>query len=113
MSLSREMRSCVVPVETGGLASRGEYVRCAPPVWAVPVTSSTPPSPRQRQILDYIKAYVAARGFPPTLREIGAKFRIASTNGVREHLLALSKRGLVEVEPHKSRGIRIVPRGGC
>jgi repressor LexA len=41
---------------------------------------------RQRDILDFISASIAERGFPPTLREIGEHFNIRSTNGVNDHL---------------------------
>ena len=47
---------------------------------------------RQQQILDFIGESINARGFPPTLREIGEHFGIRSTNGVNDHLKALEKK---------------------
>jgi repressor LexA len=44
---------------------------------------------RQTQILEFIRATISRQGCPPTVREIGVKFRIASTHGVRCHLQAL------------------------
>ncbi len=41
---------------------------------------------RQRDILDFISASIHERGYPPTLREIGERFHIRSTNGVNDHL---------------------------
>lgn len=63
---------------------------------------------RQRQILDYITASIAERGYPPTLREIGAHFGIRSTNGVNDHLKALEKKGYLRREDLKSRAMRPV-----
>jgi repressor LexA len=76
---------------------------------------------RQREILDFISASIAERGFPPTLREIGEHFNIKSTNGVNDHLKALEKKGVLRREDLKSRAMRpvlpdgsgeIVPLGG-
>ena len=67
---------------------------------------------RQREILDFISASIAERGFPPTLREIGEHFAIRSTNGVNDHLKALEKKGHLRREDLKSRAMRpIYPDG--
>ena len=63
---------------------------------------------RQQQILDYITDSINARGFPPTLREIGEHFGIRSTNGVNDHLKALEKKGYLRREDLKSRAMRPV-----
>ncbi len=62
---------------------------------------------RQQQIYDFIRATVASRGIPPSLREIGKKFGIRSTNGVDGHLAALARSGLINREKGKSRGISL------
>ncbi len=68
---------------------------------------------RQREILDFISASIAERGFPPTLREIGEHFNIRSTNGVNDHLKALEKKGHLRREDLKSRAMRpVMPDGG-
>ncbi|MBX3158355.1 MAG: transcriptional repressor LexA [Deltaproteobacteria bacterium] len=67
---------------------------------------------RQREILDFISASIAERGFPPTLREIGEHFHIRSTNGVNDHLKALEKKGVLRREDLKSRAMRpVLPDG--
>lgn len=67
---------------------------------------------RQREILDFISASIAERGFPPTLREIGEHFSIRSTNGVNDHLKALEKKGHLRREDLKSRAMRpVLPDG--
>src|SRR5688572_19311922 len=63
---------------------------------------------RQRQILTFISASIAERGYPPTLREIGEHFGIRSTNGVNDHLKALEKKGHLRREDLKSRAMRPV-----
>lgn len=66
---------------------------------------------RQREILDFITASIAERGYPPTLREIGEHFGIRSTNGVNDHLKALEKKGHLRREDLKSRAMRPVQMG--
>lgn len=66
---------------------------------------------RQREILDFITQFRDANGYPPTLREIGSKFGISSTFGVKRHLEALQKKGYLTVESNASRGISIVDSG--
>jgi len=63
---------------------------------------------RQREILDFISKSIRRRGYPPTLREIGANFKIRSTNGVNDHLRALEKKGYLKREDLKSRALRPV-----
>lgn len=63
-------------------------------------------TPRQRRILDFIAGAVRGRGQAPTYREIGRRFGIASTNGVRDHLKALARKGLLAILPNR-RGVRL------
>ena len=44
---------------------------------------------KQRAILDYMKAHVAEHTYWPSIRDIQAKFRFASTNAVFGHLQGL------------------------
>src|SRR3954468_24835990 len=61
---------------------------------------------RQQQVLDFIAASITERGYPPTLREIGERLGIRSTNGVNDHLKALEKKGYLAREDLKSRALR-------
>jgi repressor LexA len=61
---------------------------------------------RQQQVLQYIRSSIADRGYPPTLREIGAHMGIRSTNGVNDHLRALERKGYLTREDMKSRALR-------
>jgi repressor LexA len=57
-------------------------------------------------VLDFIRQSIADRGYPPTLREIGARMGIRSTNGVNDHLRALERKGYLTREDLKSRALR-------
>lgn len=61
---------------------------------------------RQRLVLEFICSSIGDRGYPPTLREIGNKLGIRSTNGVNDHLRALERKGYLTREDMKSRTLR-------
>src|SRR4029078_9850482 len=61
---------------------------------------------RQQMVLDFIRQSISDRGYPPTLREIGARMGIRSTNGVNDHLRALERKGDLTREDMKSRALR-------
>jgi len=63
---------------------------------------------RQKEILNFISQAIQDKGYPPTLREIGKKFKIASTNGVHTILENLEKKGYIKRQPLLSRGIELV-----
>jgi repressor LexA len=63
---------------------------------------------RQREVYGFIRDKIRARGYGPTVREIGAQFGIASPNGVMCHLRALERKGLVDREPNLSRAITLI-----
>ena len=62
---------------------------------------------RQEEIFTFIQQYQQESGYPPTLREIGKRFGISSTFGVKRHLEALTKKGYVNILSNASRGISI------
>lgn len=62
-------------------------------------------TPRQKEVFDFIKERIGQTHRPPTLREIGQRFGISSTNGVRSILAALVKKGYIARSPKLSRGI--------
>ncbi len=65
-----------------------------------------PLTERQEAILEFIRRSIRERGYPPTLREIGAQMSIRSTNGVSDHLRALERKGYLRREDMKSRALR-------
>jgi len=68
-------------------------------------TMKTQLTERQEEILSFINQFREESGYPPTLREIGKKFGISSTFGVKRHLDALVKKGYLNIESNASRGI--------
>jgi repressor LexA len=63
---------------------------------------------RQREVYDFIKMKIDDRGYGPTVREIGTKFKIASPNGVMCHLKALEKKRLIKREGFSARAIQLI-----
>ena len=47
---------------------------------------------RQKQIYEFLVKTIREKGYAPSIAEIGRRFKIASTNGVSDHLKALEKR---------------------
>jgi len=50
---------------------------------------------RQKAIYDFLLKIIREKGFAPSIPEIGRQFKIASTNGVSDHLKALEKKGYI------------------
>ena len=63
---------------------------------------------RQQQIFDLIRDNLDETGFPPTRAEIAEKLGFRSANAAEDHLRALARKGVIEMIPGASRGIRIV-----
>jgi len=64
-------------------------------------------TPRQAEILAFIKRCLDDNGFPPTRAEIAQELGFKSPNAAEEHLKALARKGAIEMTPGASRGIRI------
>ena len=64
-------------------------------------------TPRQAEILDFIKRCLEDNGFPPTRAELAQELGFKSPNAAEEHLKALARKGAIEMTPGASRGIRI------
>ena len=62
---------------------------------------------KQQQILDYIKAEILKRGYPPAVREICEAVNLKSTSSVHSHLETLEKNGYIKRDPTKPRAIEI------
>ena len=69
-------------------------------------------TPKQQEILDFIRSNVEMLGAPPTRAEIATAFGFSSHNAAEEHLKALAKKGVVVLEPGSARGIRLVEQLG-
>ncbi len=65
-------------------------------------------TPRQREIFEFIKKMMRDKGRPPSIREIGERFEISSTNGVRAVLEALERKEYIRRDRYTSRGIELL-----
>ena len=63
---------------------------------------------RQQQVLGYIRAMVADRGYPPSVREIGEAIGLSSPSTVHSHLSTLVKLGFIRRDPTKPRAIEVL-----
>jgi len=62
---------------------------------------------RQRQILDWIRAYLESTGMPPTRAEIASGLGFSTPSSAEDHLQALARKGAIEMLPGASRGLRL------
>lgn len=62
----------------------------------------------QGKILDFIKREVAAKGYPPSVREIGEAVGLKSTSTVHGHLRRLETKGLLVRDAMKPRAMGLV-----
>jgi len=67
---------------------------------------------RQAEILKLIEQYSEKYGYPPTRSEICQAMGFKSPNAAEEHLKALARKGVIEMTPGASRGIRLVQEPG-
>lgn len=65
-------------------------------------------TPRQRMVLDTIRAAVDSRGYPPSMREIGEAVGLTSPSSVKHQLAALERKGYLRRDPNRPRAIEIV-----
>lgn len=62
---------------------------------------------RQGEALEFIRKYIEERSKPPTYREIGEELGIKSTRAVSDLIRALERKGFIEREVGRSRGINL------
>lgn len=67
---------------------------------------------RQSDILGFIQKILLNNGYPPTLREIAAHFKIKSARTVFDHIVSLEKKGYVKRDRGKNRGLRVLKTPG-
>lgn len=65
-------------------------------------------SPKQKEILEFIKDQILTRGFPPSVRDICEAVHLKSTSSVHSHLETLEKNGYIRRDPTKPRAIEIL-----
>ena len=65
-----------------------------------------PMTDKQFKIFAFIREFIDARGFPPTMRDIGQTFGI-TPKGAYDHIKAIEKKGFVSCSPKTARGIQV------
>jgi repressor LexA len=65
---------------------------------------------RQREVLTFIRDYIQAHTYPPTIREIADDFEF-SVKGAHDHVGALKKKGYIKGDK-RSRTMEVVKREG-
>lgn len=60
---------------------------------------------RQREILDFIRAFIAEHGYSPSLEEIGAHFGLSSVATVHKHVQRLVEKRMLRKSAHRSRSV--------
>jgi repressor LexA len=82
-----------------------------PPRRVLPAAFESPALPtltaRQRHVLAWIRKHVESTGRPPTRAEIAAGLGFSTPSSAEDHLRALEKKGVLEIAPGASRGLRL------
>jgi repressor LexA len=73
------------------------------------VKGGTMLSNREEQVLEVVRAGVARRGYPPSIREIGDAVGLRSTSSVAYHLKALQEKGYLHRDRGRPRTVELLP----
>ena len=65
-------------------------------------------TPKQEEILNFIKQHILSKNHPPSVREICEAVNLKSTSSVHAHLATLEKNGYISRDQSKTRAIEIV-----
>ncbi len=68
---------------------------------------------RQRQVLQFIKDEIRAKGYPPSVREIGEAIGLSSSSTVHGHMARLEEKGFIRRDPTKPRAIEVLGEAGA
>jgi len=68
-------------------------------------------TPRQRRVLNVIRDMVEARGYPPSMREIGDAVGLTSSSSVSHQLRALEAKGFIRRDPNRPRALEVIMPG--
>jgi repressor LexA len=63
---------------------------------------------RQKEILDFINAFIEDKEYAPSYREIGDHFGLSSTATIAEHVQTLQNKGYLKTDRNEARSIEIV-----
>lgn len=63
---------------------------------------------KQEKILSFITHHIEDRGYPPTFREIGQFFGMASTNAVKKFINILEEKGYIRRSARSARALEVI-----
>jgi len=69
-----------------------------------------PLTPRQLEVLNFIRRFADAHGYSPTLEEIAAYFSVSSVT-IFGHVKALERKGFLRRTKHEARSIELIHTG--
>jgi repressor LexA len=64
-------------------------------------------TPRQQRVLNVIHDSLEARGYPPSMREIGEKVGLTSSSSVSHQLKVLEEKGFLKRDPNRPRALSV------
>ncbi len=67
----------------------------------------------ESSVYHYLLDFTAERTYQPSIRDIGKQFKIKSTKTVSDLLQSLAKKGYIERDPSRSRGVNLLGFGGA
>ena len=67
---------------------------------------------RQREVLSFMRSFQVKHGLPPTVRELGERFRI-TPRAAFDHLRALERKGELQRRPSAGRTSRLFHKSDC
>src|SRR2546423_8630818 len=62
----------------------------------------------ESSVYHYLLDFLAENTYQPSVRDIGKQFKIKSTKTVSEVLQALARKGYIERDPSRSRGVKLL-----
>ena len=66
---------------------------------------------RQQKVLGHIREHLRRWGLPPSRSELKVAIGVASATAVNHHLQALQRKGWIQLNPGKDRGIQLLREG--
>jgi repressor LexA len=69
-------------------------------------------TPLEGSVYNYLLDFTAENTYQPSIRDIGKQFQIKSTKTVSDLLQSLARKGYIERDPARSRGVRLLGFSG-
>jgi len=67
----------------------------------------------ESSVYQYLLDFTAEKTYQPSIRDIGKQFKIKSTKTVSDLLQSLARKGFIERDPARSRGVNLLGFGGA